>query len=63
MRKLTLDVDYLRVESFETVAPAREEGTVVAHDAPPTPAQPCCSPIDSCLTRICTFDDRCLPDG
>ena len=60
MRKLSLDLDHLEVESFETVPATPEEGTVVAHDAPPTPAQPCCSPIDSCISRLCTYDDSCL---
>ncbi len=31
MKKLTLDLDSLRVESFDIEAPAREHGTVHAH--------------------------------
>ena len=31
MKKLTLDLDALRVESFDTDADAREQGTVHAH--------------------------------
>jgi hypothetical protein len=33
MKKLRLELDELRVESFETVAPARSRGTVRGQDA------------------------------
>jgi hypothetical protein len=32
MQKLTLKVDELRVEGFETTPPMREQGTVQDHD-------------------------------
>jgi cobalamin synthase len=31
MKKLTLQIDDLAVETFQTAVPVREEGTVVAH--------------------------------
>lgn len=56
MRKITLDLDALAVESFETAADAAERGTVVGHG--PTDNGPNCdgSIADACVTGLCTFD-------
>jgi hypothetical protein len=56
MKKLTLDLDAIRVESFDTDAPAREQGTVRAYAlgsggktciSCPVPTDPClCDPFE-----------------
>lgn len=50
MRKITLRLESLAVESFETTPPARAEGTVVGHQR--TPA--CTFSCDSCIQTACT---------
>ncbi|HTE18416.1 MAG TPA: hypothetical protein VK689_08545 [Armatimonadota bacterium] len=47
MRKLELDVDALRVESFATQAADTRRGTVRGHD-------------DTVETENCTFEHTCL---
>ena len=47
MKKLALDVDALRVESFATQAAAGHRGTVRGHD-------------DTVETENCTFEYTCL---
>jgi hypothetical protein len=47
MRKIRLNTDTLRVETFETAAAEREQGTVRAHDA--ASGQSC--------TYNCTLDE------
>lgn len=51
MRKITLDVDKLKVESFETVSEEKERGTVLAYYSRPTecPQTEC---GDQCLSGI-----------
>lgn len=59
MRKLKLDVDALRVESFEAAASADEPGTVMAMS--PTGGSRCtqnaaCATLDCDTPRCITFD-------
>ncbi|HEU4453232.1 MAG TPA: hypothetical protein VFR81_09230 [Longimicrobium sp.] len=49
MKKLTLDIDELRVESFETIGARRGAGTVLAHDDA-TPANTCECYSEACPT-------------
>ena len=59
MRKIKLNLDSLSVESFETAAAARGEGTVVAN-AKPT-YNGCGSEVDACPSaRGCTLFGDCL---
>lgn len=53
MKKLTLDIDALAVESFDADAARGERGTVEAHQI----RTPLCSAIDACPTRA-TCDIR-----
>jgi hypothetical protein len=59
MRKLSLDLEKLNVQSFDTTAAARStRGTVRGHDDP-THGGPNCgdtSIADACVTGLCTFD-------
>ena len=55
MRKQTLDVDHLRVESFETGAADGLRGTVRAHMTGPTACDP-----DTCETRRGDSCDACM---
>ena len=57
MKKITLNVEALAVESFETLAEESGRGTVLAHE--PTRAGPNCgdgSIADNCVTGLCTYD-------
>ena len=60
MRKLSLDVEQLRVQSFAAVdAPAAERGTVRAREATVTCIYPRCGTAvqrQSCFNG-CTYDD------
>ena len=47
MKKLVLDLDALRVDSFATEEARERRGTVLAHD-------------DTMETENCTFEDTCL---
>jgi len=69
MKKMTLDVDALRVESFEMVAARGGRGTVRAHGSVCTVApygtcvytcgnQPQCTDVDGAAVR--TFDACCV---
>jgi hypothetical protein len=69
MKKMTLDVDALRVESFEMVAARGGRGTVRAHDsgctAPPDGTcvdtcgnRPQCTDVDG--TAMCTLYACCV---
>jgi hypothetical protein len=59
MRKITLNLDALSVETFETAAAERGEGTVLAHAKPPT-YNGCGSEIDACPSaRGCTLFGGC----
>jgi hypothetical protein len=54
VKKLTLDVEMLAVESFATDAAAREEGTVQAYEAPTPPYRTCsCTTGASYLAFFC----------
>jgi len=71
MNKLTLDLDSLRVQSFETAADRTAElGTVHAHAEPEKtgPQDTNCSAIDACASALgCTqfncdtYDPRLCP--
>lgn len=53
MRKLKLEVDSLRVESFASVTKdAEEQGTVHAHASAPNA---CLPPTDSVLEQTCAY--------
>ena len=53
MRKLQLDVEKLTVESFETAAAVKAQGTVLAHARPTFDG--CGSEVDRCPSaRGCT---------
>lgn len=54
MRKLRLELDALRVESFETAAAGKEPGTVHAH-APPTRRS-----CDESCGGTCPDDGTCM---
>ena len=56
MKKMTLDVDALRVEGFETVDARGGRGTVGAHDGGCT-----VSPYPSCV-RTCGNQPACTED-
>ncbi len=59
MRKLTLDLERLDVQSFETVGEARAaRGTVRGHDQQTAHGPRCgdTSIADACVTGLCTFD-------
>jgi hypothetical protein len=56
MKKTTLDVDALRVESFETADGRGGRGTVLAHDGGCT-----VSPYPSCV-RTCGNQPACTED-
>lgn len=58
MRKITLELDSLVVESFTTADNSASRGTVVAHD-PTFHGQHCGSAFDACNTGLCTGD--CQP--
>jgi len=54
VKKLHLDPDQLRVESFPTVAQDESPGTVHAHATPPSYCGPSCAP--TCQTNCdCTY--------
>ena len=55
MRKITLELDTLVVESFTTADTSASRGTVVAHD-PTRAGQNCGSAFDACQTGLCTGD-------
>lgn len=63
MHKLSLDLDALVVDSFDTAPAGTRLGTVLGHEEDalaPNSLKPdaCgCSVIDSCPTRACSFDD------
>lgn len=49
MKKLTLDLDALKVDGFATVAPEkRNEGTVHGHDDATLRCTTICTEIESC---------------
>ena len=54
MKKLTLDLDELAVDSFDTSLPARGEGTVRGHDSTE-------SNYWSCMSVCPTVSGRCCP--
>lgn len=57
MRKITLELDSLTVESFTTAAAEMDRGTVVANNNPTNGQnQQCGSAYDACNTGLCTFD-------
>jgi hypothetical protein len=55
MRKITLSIDALRVESFQTAAGVRQTGTVHAYATVPRMA--CYSAWDSCTCPIASVCD------
>jgi hypothetical protein len=58
MRKIRLDPDALRVDSFDTGEDRPPEGTVFAHATPPTMCGATCAP--TCATNCdCTFALSC----
>lgn len=59
MRKLALDVDSLRVESFATQAVAAHRGTVRGHDTMETEN---CTFEYTCLVRTCLSIKTCAAD-
>ena len=57
MRKITLELDSLTVESFETAAMGADRGTVQANLDPTNGHNPQCgSAFDACNTGLCTGD-------
>jgi hypothetical protein len=58
MKKLTLDLDALRVESYATGDTAERRGTVRAHDD--TLETEFCTQEHAC-TRFCTHARTCAP--
>lgn len=56
MKKLKLDLDELRVESYATAEDAGEAGTVRAHDST---VNPDCSFFYTCVIRTCTLNTQC----
>lgn len=60
MKKVTLNVDALRVESFEAEAQARERGTVGAHLATHPYLSDCLNTCDDCPTKYsCNVPFNC----
>ena len=61
MKKLTLEVDDLRVESFETHAEMEERGTVHGESLPTRPlCSKYCPPSMYCVnTETCTLEVCC----
>ena len=55
MHKMKLELDTLRVETFDTAAASGEGGTVVAHSNPSNGPN-CGSAYDACQTGLCTYD-------
>lgn len=53
MRKITLSLDHLAVESFETATVDGDRGTVQAHFAPTYNGADCGSAYDACPTGLC----------
>ncbi|HEX5724762.1 MAG TPA: hypothetical protein VFX98_04810 [Longimicrobiaceae bacterium] len=54
MRKLTLDIETLNVQSFETTAAAENgEGTVFGHEPTRGHHTRCASAFDACPTGFC----------
>jgi len=62
MRKLTLQIDALEVESFATGADARLTGTVQGHAPPPTRRNEntCGASCDGDPNCVITDDNTCL---
>lgn len=52
MRKLTLDIDTLNVQSFETSRPEAGQGTVFGHAPTNGRNTGCLSAVDACPTRF-----------
>ena len=60
MKKLTLNLDALAVESFDTAAAAEPRGTVDAHQVRPTAPESCdyyCASQN--ISGCCTADPTC----
>jgi hypothetical protein len=53
MRKLTLNIDTLTVQSFETAAVRKEQGTVLGHAPTNGHHTQCASAFDACPTGFC----------
>ena len=53
MRKLTLDVDTLNVQSFETARVQTAQGTVFGHAPTAGNSPECRSAVDACPSRLC----------
>ena len=53
MRKLTLDLETLNVQSFETGAEKRDHGTVYGHAPTRGHHTQCASAFDACPTGFC----------
>ncbi len=53
MKKITLDLNNLAVESFETAAAELGRGTIEAHQ-PTVRGNQCGSAFDACVTGLCT---------
>lgn len=56
MRKITLELDSLVVESFETATAGADRGTVQANLDPTLHGPNCGSAFDACPTGLCTGD-------
>jgi hypothetical protein len=56
MRKITLKLDSLTVESFETAGVELDRGTVMAHEPTKSRQVECGSAFDACQTGLCTGD-------
>jgi hypothetical protein len=75
MKKITLNVDALRVESFEVAEPEKPRGTILAHG--PTGEESCgesycfgectnydqCSAVPTCQYSCNSGPCWCLPQG
>jgi hypothetical protein len=61
MRKLTLNVDALNVQSFATAPAAKAQGTVYGHAPTNGNNTDCLSAVDACPTGFCapTYDAAC----
>ena len=54
MRKLTLEIETLAVESFSTADSEEGKGTVQGHDLIPTPPHLTCAPLTRLTDCPCT---------
>ena len=59
MRKIKLNLETLNVESFETAAAERRQGTVLGHAPTNGAVTQCRSAFDACPTGFCAPSQGC----